>query len=119
MYSPNEPRASGSVPSVDAWVIVVRSLTHLSHRPAPLLDRCLPPFASAQRWEIGATAGVSHGALNGGQEFVWNAAAPTTSLFMRRGLTARLSMEPEVADEADSAGFGHYSTVTDLARLRG
>jgi len=53
-------------------------------------------LASAQGWEVGAKAGVSHNVLSGSQEFVWNGAVPTTSAFARGGLTRRLSIQPEL-----------------------
>jgi len=69
-------------------------------RPIPIVLAALMldgSLASAQRWEIGARAGISHGAMNGGQEFVWNGAVPTTALFFRRPLSPYFSVQPEVS----------------------
>jgi len=53
--------------------------------------------ALAQRWAGGVKAGVGQGGFSGSREFDWNRTIPTTSVFLTRGLTDRLSFQLELA----------------------
>lgn len=57
---------------------------------------CGGSLASAQGWQSGAKAGISSGRYTGSQEFVWQTAVPTTSIFVRRSLTSRLTAQSEL-----------------------
>jgi len=56
---------------------------------------CGGSIASAQGWEIGAKAGVSHSRLTAGQEFVWDPSVPMSAAFLKRAIGDHLSIQPE------------------------
>lgn len=57
---------------------------------------CSGSHAAAQGWAAGVKTGAGQGGFSGSREFDWKRTIPSTSVFLNRRLSERLSFQPEL-----------------------